>query len=307
VVYCDILSMAPTHDFVKGQTGFDKLVVFVDSLTRWIEAQPVNGDPSSEQILSTFMEMVVSRHGMPRTLRTDRGSNLTAKLCQIVLSKTGTDLSSTEAYRHEGVGLVERAQQTLTAMVCASNEGGSHWVDHLPFLLMAMRATGGRVTKQSPAALLYGRELRLPSQLIDPRVPASVEFTKSMSDGPKAYRQYVEQLNAHLRLAWLTALEATQDAQEESALGTARKTNTDVTFKGGDRVVAAFLAIPTSCNSSIPDHIAFWKFSQTAVTNSGTWRIAWSMMKCTSPTCDRITLSQTQIRWKTMNTSWKSF
>jgi hypothetical protein len=115
-------------------------------------------------------------------------------------------------------------------------KGGSHWVDHLPFLLMAMRATGGRVTKQSPAPLLYGRELRLPSQLIDPRVPASVEFTESMSDVPKAYRQYVEQLNAHLRLAWLTALEATQDAQEESALGTARKTNTDVTFKVGDRV-----------------------------------------------------------------------
>jgi phosphopantetheine adenylyltransferase len=45
VVSCDILSMAPTHDFVKEQTGFDKLVVFVDSLTRWIEAQPVNGDP----------------------------------------------------------------------------------------------------------------------------------------------------------------------------------------------------------------------------------------------------------------------
>jgi hypothetical protein len=218
--------MAPTHDFVKGQTGFDKLVVFVDSLTRWVEAQPVNSDPSSEQILSTFMEIVVSRHGMPRTLRTDLGSNLTSKLCQIVLSKTGTDLSSTEAYRHEGVGLVERAQQTLTAMVRASNEGGSHWVDHLPFLLMAMRATGGRVTKQSPAALLYGRELRLPSQLIDPRVPASVEFTESMSDVPKVYRQYVEQLNAHLRLAWLTALEATQDAQEESALGTAHKTNT---------------------------------------------------------------------------------
>jgi hypothetical protein len=260
--------------------------------------------PSSEQILSTFMELVVSRHGMPRTLRTDLGSNLTSKLCQIGLSKTGTDLSSTEAYRHEGVGLVERAQQTLTAMVRAPNEGDSRLVDHLPFLLMAMRATGGRVTKQSPAALLYGRELRLPSQLIDPRVPASVEFTESMPDVPKAYRQYVEQLDAHLRLAWSTALEATQDAQEESALGTARKT---LLSRLAIAFVAAFLAIPTSCNSSIPDHIAFWKFSQTAVTNSGTGRIAWSMMKCTSPTCDRITPSQTQIRWKTMNTSWRSF
>eukprot|EP00962_Isochrysis_galbana_P011224 scaffold3145_cov101-Isochrysis_galbana.AAC.6 len=66
----------PTHDYVKGKSGYDKLVVYVDFLTRWIEAHPVNGDPSSEDVLDIFMELVVSRHGMPRTLRTDLGSNL---------------------------------------------------------------------------------------------------------------------------------------------------------------------------------------------------------------------------------------
>lgn len=236
IVYCDILSLAQTHDFVRGKSGYDKLVVFVDSLTRWVEAKPVNGDPSSEDIIDIFMELVVTRHGMPRTLRTDQGSNLTSRLCKIVLEKTGTDLSSTEAHRHEGVGLVERAQQTLIAMVRASDEGGSHWVDHLPFLLMSMRATGGRVTKQSPASLLYGRELRLPAQMMDPRVPAAVKYDESATDVPKAYQQYVEKLNSHLRLAWKTALEATQEAQEESALNAARKSNTDITFKVGDRV-----------------------------------------------------------------------
>jgi hypothetical protein len=29
IVYCDILSMAPTHDYAKGKAGFDKLIVFV--------------------------------------------------------------------------------------------------------------------------------------------------------------------------------------------------------------------------------------------------------------------------------------
>jgi hypothetical protein len=81
IVYCDILSMAPTHDYVKGKSGYDKLVVYVDSLTRWIEAHPVNGDPSSEDVLDIFMELVVSRHGMPRTLRTDLGSNLSSRVC----------------------------------------------------------------------------------------------------------------------------------------------------------------------------------------------------------------------------------
>eukprot|EP00962_Isochrysis_galbana_P026248 scaffold8124_cov99-Isochrysis_galbana.AAC.1 len=44
-----------------------------------IEAYPVNGDPSSEDVLDIFMELVVSRHGMPRTLRTDLGSNLSSR------------------------------------------------------------------------------------------------------------------------------------------------------------------------------------------------------------------------------------
>jgi dsDNA-binding SOS-regulon protein len=126
VIYCDILSMGPTDDYLKSKKGYDKLVIFVDSLTRWIEAAPINGDPSSEEVLGIFMELVVSRHGMPRTLRTDVGSHLTSRLCKLILEKTGTDLSDTEAYRHEGVGLVERAQQTLIAMVQAANEGG--WV-----------------------------------------------------------------------------------------------------------------------------------------------------------------------------------
>eukprot|EP00962_Isochrysis_galbana_P037793 scaffold13281_cov119-Isochrysis_galbana.AAC.3 len=30
IVYCDILSMALTHDYVKGKSGYDKLVVYVD-------------------------------------------------------------------------------------------------------------------------------------------------------------------------------------------------------------------------------------------------------------------------------------
>jgi hypothetical protein len=71
--------------------------------------------------------------------------------------------------------------------------------------------------------------------LIDPKVPASVEYNDA-ADVPKAYRQYAERLNAHLRMAWNTALEATLAAQEDNAFNTASKTNTDIVFKVGDRV-----------------------------------------------------------------------
>jgi hypothetical protein len=176
--------MPPTHDYVKGKAGFDKLIVFVDSRTRWIEAHPVNGDPSANDVLDIFLTLVISRHVLPRQLRTDAGSNSMARLCKIILEKTGTSLISTEAYRHEGIGLVECAQQTLIAMVRTSNEEGGHWVDHLPFLLMAMRATVGRVTKMSPATLLYGRELRPPAQLVDPRTSSSIVYDGTWMRSP---------------------------------------------------------------------------------------------------------------------------
>eukprot|EP00962_Isochrysis_galbana_P038479 scaffold13658_cov212-Isochrysis_galbana.AAC.1 len=73
--------------------------------------------------------------------------------------------------------------------------------------------------------------------MIDPRVPSNVVFEEmSMDDVPKAYTQYATKLNSHLRLAWKTALEVTQAAQEENALKTALKSNTTIVFKVGDRV-----------------------------------------------------------------------
>jgi len=173
-VFVDIVSMAPTHDYIKGERGYSKLLVFVDSLSRWIEATPFNTDPTSEQVLNAYLSDVVCRHGTPRELRSNSGSNFISDLTSTILRLTGTDLTPTEAHHHEGVGLVERAQQTLVALARATNESDDHRFDHLPFLLMSMRASPNRLTSQSPASLLYGCELRLPSQIGDPRAVADV-------------------------------------------------------------------------------------------------------------------------------------
>jgi len=171
------------------------LLVFVDSLSRWIEATPLNTDPTSEQVLHAYLSDVVCRHGTPRELRSDSGSNFVRDLTSTILKLTGTDLTPTEAHHHEGVGLVERAQQTLVALARATNEGGAHWADHLPFFLMSMRASPNRLTSQSPALLLYGRELRLPSQIGDPRTVADVT---ALDDLPAPIPKYAELLHNRL-------------------------------------------------------------------------------------------------------------
>jgi hypothetical protein len=232
-VFVDVLSMAITHDYVKGSTGYSKLLVFIDSLSRWIEAVPFNDVPTSEQVLHSYLSEVVCRHGTPRELRSDAGSNFVSQLSATIFKATGTLLTSTEANRHEGVGLVERAQQTLVGLARATNGGGRRWADHLPFYLMSMRASPNRLTRQSPSSLLYGREIRLPSQISDPRPVAEVT---ARNDLPESILRYAEDLQCKLRAAWAAARDATLASQRDTVGETTRTHDTLVSFNVGDRV-----------------------------------------------------------------------
>ena len=73
-----------------SEDGFTHLVVFVDTLTRWVEAVPFKGDPSSEQVLDAFLREVVCRHGVPRVVRGYNGKNLVSRLCRTIYGNTRT-------------------------------------------------------------------------------------------------------------------------------------------------------------------------------------------------------------------------
>ena len=64
----DVLQLPLTHD------GNKYVVVFMDYLTKWAEcfATP---DQSALTIARLFVEQVVSRHGAPEKLLSDRGAN----------------------------------------------------------------------------------------------------------------------------------------------------------------------------------------------------------------------------------------
>ena len=250
VLYTDILSMAATHDYDKDSgTGATKLIIFVDSLSRWVEAIPLHSDPTSEQVLDIFMTHVVSRHGVPRRIVSDNGSNLADRLCSSILGATGVNLSPTAAEHHEGVGVVERFNGTLVQMARASDEGGAHWVDHLPFLLLSYRASPNRVTKASPAMLVYGRELRLPAQLqgtdadsSDPLESADVPphaldlTTQQETEATDAHFQYGCLLHNRLVYAWQAARDLTLAHQGASIADTVQRASPPLVFQVNDRV-----------------------------------------------------------------------
>ena len=235
ILYTDVLDLADTHDYTPEGAGYRKLVVFADSLSRWVEAVPVHKEPTAAEFMAIYHEHVVARYGVPRKIVSDRGSNLVAQLNAEITRLTGTDLRGTAAEHKEANGVVERFNQTLQNMVRASDEGGASWKDHLPFILMAYRATPHRVTRESPAMILFGRELRLPAQIGQTDPPPSTLLSKGVS---KEVKEYATRLHNRMVYAWRAAYEASREAQGEQVSDTsAHALRGRKTYQVNDRVV----------------------------------------------------------------------
>jgi len=80
--------------------------------------------------------------------------------------------------------------------------------------------------------LIFGRELRLPAQLSDPKSVSPTALEAASAD----VRSYASRLNASLRLSWSSALEATLAAQAESVRDATIKSQRPARFEPGDRV-----------------------------------------------------------------------
>ena len=139
-------------------------VVFMDYLTKWPEvfATPNQTAPTIAKI---FVEEIVSRHGVPHQLLSDRGPSFLSKLFLGVCSLLGTKKVNTSAYHPQTDGLVERFNRTLINML-SKRVGAREWDELLPYVLFAYRSMLQTSTGESPFRLLYGRDPQLPTEAV---------------------------------------------------------------------------------------------------------------------------------------------
>ena len=140
------------------------MVVFIDYLTKWVEAFPTK-DQTALTIAKLLVEQVISRHGVPRELLSDRGAAFLSSLLKDISKIMGLRKVNTTAYHPQGDGLVERFNRTLADMLSKTVEkSGRDWDECLPYVLFAYRSSMQESTRESPFHLLYGRDPCLPSE-----------------------------------------------------------------------------------------------------------------------------------------------
>ena len=171
----DKLAVDILGPFPPSNSGNRYLVVFSDYLSRWPESFPVKST-DAVTIARLFLDEIVSRHGAPRTLLSDRGKNFLSNLVKEVCKLFRIRKCNTTAYHPQCDGLMERYNHSLCqsiSMFVSKNQ--RDWDLHIPAILFGFRVSISETTGDSPLYLIYGREPRLPLDisLIAPTDPSS--------------------------------------------------------------------------------------------------------------------------------------
>jgi hypothetical protein len=126
----------------------------------------------------------VSRFGVPAVITSDRGPQFTSSLWAAFCSLLNIQHNQTTAYHPQSNGMVERFHRRLKDALrarCAS----ANWVDHLPCVLLGLRAAPREDDSSTPAQEVFGTPLILPGHFLDsPEIPPKIfleQFSKTLS------------------------------------------------------------------------------------------------------------------------------
>ncbi|GJY52443.1 putative reverse transcriptase domain-containing protein [Tanacetum coccineum] len=156
-----------TMDFItklpKTSSGHDIIWVIVDRLTKSAHFIPTRETDSMETLTRLYIKEIVSRHGVPISIISDRDSHFTSRFWQSMQNALGTQLDMSTTYHPQTDGQSERTIQTLEDMLraCVINFGKG-WERHLPLVEFYYNNSYHASIKAAPFEALYGRKCRSP-------------------------------------------------------------------------------------------------------------------------------------------------
>ncbi|GJV46947.1 putative reverse transcriptase domain-containing protein [Tanacetum coccineum] len=124
----------------RTSSGHDSIWVIVDRLTKSAYFLAIREDYKIERLARLYINEIISRHGVPMSIISDRDSYFTSRFWQSLQKAVGTRLDLSTAYHPETDGQSEHTIQTLEDLLraCAIDFGGN-WDTHLPERLKAAR------------------------------------------------------------------------------------------------------------------------------------------------------------------------
>ncbi|GFU73429.1 retrovirus-related Pol polyprotein from transposon 412 [Trichonephila clavipes] len=138
-------------------------------------------------VAEAVLQHWISRYGVPLQLHSDQGRNFVSAVLKGVCELLGIDKTKTTPLHPQSDGMVERFNRTILnnlSLMVSKNQ--QDWDQKVPLFLLAYRSAVHETTGYSPSQMLFGRDLRLPCDLLFGRPP----------DTPSSPEEYVQNLQA---------------------------------------------------------------------------------------------------------------
>ena len=154
-------------DFITGlptsSRGNDSIWVIVDRLSKVAHFLPAKTTYQSSKLAELYIARIVSLHGVPKNIVSDRGTQFTSRFWKKVQEGLGTRLDFSTAYHPQTDGQTERVNQILEDMLRACVlEYGSNWEDCMPFAEFSYNSSYQASLQMAPFEFMYGRKCRTP-------------------------------------------------------------------------------------------------------------------------------------------------
>ena len=174
------------------------LLVIVDYFTRWVEVFPMR-TTTSVDIAQILINEVCTRFGMPTFLLSDNGPQFVSNLFQSFCETLGIKQKFTANY-HPQTNMTERVNRTLKPiMAIFAQSRPKSWDKEIQKVAFALRTSINETTGETPAFMMFGRDPKLPLDLM---VGEPVSSPPSRTIKIAGIDEYKENLIYNLRYAY---------------------------------------------------------------------------------------------------------
>ncbi|GFS74342.1 retrovirus-related Pol polyprotein from transposon 412 [Trichonephila clavipes] len=143
--------------------GHHYLLTLIDRFSRWPEAIPIP-NMQVKTICSAIFDTWISRFGCTSVITSDQGTQMRSSMYAEFTRMLGTEKIKTTAYHTKSNGIVERFHRHLKSAIKANENDTLSEI--VIIILLGIRTAVKEDLQSSCAEIIYGTNLRLPSDMI---------------------------------------------------------------------------------------------------------------------------------------------